>query len=190
MPDEPVPPPERAGARSAEPAAAVDPDVDLHVPRQRRELRDAPWAVLAAVSAGGAIGGAARCAVGLLVPYQVGHLPWPTLTANITGCLLIGVLMTAVARARPGSRLLRPFAGPGILGGYTTFSAHIGEAHALLSGGAPLGALGYLAVTLLGGLAAVWAGIALTERLLDRGAAPAPHRAGTGGGTGGGEVRP
>nr|WP_255429762.1 CrcB family protein [Streptomonospora sp. PA3] len=141
----------------------------MHLPRQRTELRDAPWAVLGAVAAGGAIGGAARSALGLVLPHEPGGVPWPTLAANLSGCLLIGVLMTAVVRVGSGSgpsRLLRPFAGVGVLGGYTTFSAHVGDVRGLLEAGAPAGALGYIAATLVGGLAAVWAGVALTERLL------------------------
>nr|WP_052810092.1 CrcB family protein [Streptomonospora alba] len=156
-----------------------------HALRRRRELRDAPWAVLAAVSLGGAIGGAARGAVGLALPHQAGDVPWATLAANLPGCLLIGVLMTVVVHARPDSRLLRPFAGVGVLGGYTTFSAHIGDVRDLLEAGAPAGALGYIGATLLGGLAAVWAGVALTERVLGRRAAnvrPSGDRSGGGDG--------
>ncbi|MFD0803747.1 fluoride efflux transporter FluC, partial [Streptomonospora algeriensis] len=116
---------------------------------------------------------AARSAVGSALSHQAGDAYWATLTANLPGCLLIGALMTVLARARPDSRLLRPFAGVGVLGGYTTFSTHIGDVRRLLEAGAPVGALGYTAATLLGGLAAVWAGVALTERLLDRRAAKA-----------------
>ncbi|MDT0304432.1 fluoride efflux transporter FluC [Streptomonospora wellingtoniae] len=183
-------------ASTAEPAhrEIVDPDVDLHIFGQRREFRDAPWSVLAAVALGGAFGGAARSALGLALPHAAGGVPWATLTANVSGCLLIGVLMTAVAHlsADTGpSRLLRPFAGVGLIGGYTTFSAHVGDVRDLLESGAPAAALGYIAATLLGGLAAVWAGVALTERLLDHrqahGRASAPS-GGRGGSRGNAEV--
>ncbi|GAA4903628.1 fluoride efflux transporter FluC [Streptomonospora salina] len=173
-------------ASAAGPAPpSVDPDIDLHVPRERRELRDAPWAVLAAVSLGGALGGAARSALGLALPQEAGGVPWATLSANLSGCLLIGVLMTVLVRARPDSKLLRPFAGVGVLGGYTTFSAHIADVRGLLEAGVWAGAVGYIGATLLGGLTAVWAGAALTESLLDRRAAKARPGAGRGGGENG-----
>ena len=41
---------------------------------------------------------------------------------NTSGCLLIGVLMVLIVEARQGHRLVRPFLGVGVLGGYTTFS--------------------------------------------------------------------
>ncbi|GAA1786220.1 CrcB family protein [Streptomonospora arabica] len=173
-----------APAAEAAPREVVDPDIDLHIPRQRRELRDAPWSVLAAVALGGALGGAARSALASTLPHAAGGVPWATLIANVSGCLLIGVLMTTVARlpADTGpSRLLRPFAGVGVLGGYTTFSAHVGDVRGLLESDAPAAALGYTAATLLGGLAAVWAGVALTERLLDRRSARARAQAFAGG---------
>ena len=34
----------------------VDPDVDLHVAAQRRELHRRPWLLLAVIAAGGAVG--------------------------------------------------------------------------------------------------------------------------------------
>ncbi|QBI52044.1 fluoride efflux transporter FluC [Streptomonospora litoralis] len=200
MPESPecseVPGPGETGAGSAAPAGApdlVDPDDDLHVARRRRGLRGVPWAVLAAVSAGGAVGGAARRTVELLLPHEPSGFPWSTAVANVSGCLFTGVLMTVLVRARPDSRLLRPFVGVGILGGYTTFSAYAGDVQARLAGGEPAASLGYAGATLLCGLAAVWAGVALTEPLVKPGAsAEGPRDRGLGGTDGGGseQVRP
>src|SRR4051794_22770193 len=104
--------------------AAVDPDVDLHVPAQRAELRPSPWPVLGAISAGGACGALARYAVAEAWPHAAGGFPVSTLLVNVSGCLLIGVLMVVVTEVAPERRLLRPFAGVGVLGGYTTFSTY------------------------------------------------------------------
>jgi fluoride exporter len=143
----------------------TDPDVDLHVPRQRWELRRAPWAVLAAVSAGGIIGACARHAVGLAWPQLPGQFPWATFVINVSGCLLIGVLMVLITEVWSAHRLLRPFLGVGVLGGYTTFSTYAVEVQRLVAAGAARTALLYLAGTALAALAAAYAGITLTRRV-------------------------
>lgn len=89
----------------------VDPDVDPHVARQRWELRRARWAVLAAISADGAGGALARYGLATLWPYGPRQFPWATFVTNITGCLLIGVLMVLITEVWSAHRLLRPFLG-------------------------------------------------------------------------------
>jgi CrcB protein len=71
-----------------------------------------------------------------------------------------------LAELRPDSRLVRPFLGPGLLGGYTTFSAYAVEARELLAVGAVGTALAYLAGTLVVALAAVSVGAAITGRVV------------------------
>ncbi|WP_017595232.1 fluoride efflux transporter CrcB [Nocardiopsis potens] len=151
----------------AEPGG-IDPDVDLHDRGQARELPDAPWAVLSVIAAGGAIGGAARYAASVLLPTAPGEFPVATFLVNVSGCLLIGVLMVLVARSGPRLRLLRPFLGVGVLGGYTTFSTYVIDAQGLLDAERAATALVYLGGTLLCALAAVWAGTALAEAVLGR----------------------
>ncbi|UQX02154.1 CrcB family protein [Streptomyces sp. RerS4] len=145
----------------------IDPDVDLHVPAQRAEPRGP---VLAAVAAGGMVGAAARYGVGLLWPTGApGAFPWTTLWINVVGCALIGVLMALVAegagRAHP---LVRPFAGTGVLGGFTTFSAYALDFSRLLDAGEAGRALAYAVLTVAGALGAVWAAATLTRRALAR----------------------
>jgi fluoride ion exporter CrcB/FEX len=57
-----------------------------------------------------------------------------------------------------GRRLLRPFLGVGVLGGFTTFSAYVVEIRQATAAGAARTALLYLTATLIGALVAVWAG--------------------------------
>jgi CrcB protein len=148
-------------------AEPVGSDVDPHVHAQRWKLRRAPWAVLAAVSAGGALGALGRHGLAVAWPHRPGTFPWATFTINGTGCLLIGVLMVLVAEVWAAHRLLRPFLGTGVLGGYTTFSTYTVDAQQLMADGAAGTALLYLAGTLAAALAAVYAGITLT-RLVTR----------------------
>ncbi|WP_017623730.1 FluC/FEX family fluoride channel [Nocardiopsis chromatogenes] len=154
--------PGRTGATAAQADAPVDPDVDLRSPGQVRELARRPWAVIGAIAAGGAIGATARHAADVLLPHGPGQLPLSTLLVNVSGALLIGALMVAV-EARPGARLMRPFLGTGVLGGYTTFSTHVVDVQHLLEAGRPGWALLYLGGTLFGALAAVGIGVAAAE---------------------------
>ena len=146
----------------------TDPDVDLHVARQRGELSRAPWAVLGTISAGGALGALARYALAAAWPHPAAHFPWATFVTNVSGCLLIGVLMVLATEVWPAHRLLRPVLGTGVLGGYTTFSTYTGDVQQLVAAGAARTGLLYLAGTPVAALAAVYLGVTLT-RLTTRG---------------------
>ncbi|MFG2618539.1 CrcB family protein [Streptomyces sp. NPDC048507] len=144
---------------------AIDPDVDLHVPAQRTEPRAR---VLTAVAAGGALGASARYGIGLLWPAASGGFPWATFWINVSGCALIGVLMVLIGeggRSAPHP-LVRPFAGVGVLGGFTTFSTYAVEFSGLLDAGRARVALAYAALTVVAALGAVWAAASLTRLAL------------------------
>jgi CrcB protein len=82
---------------------------------------------------------------------------------NVTGCLLIGVLMVLIVEARATHRLVRPFLGVGVLGGYTTFSTYAGDAQGLVAAGRPAAAVVYLAGAAAAALMAVQIGVSLTR---------------------------
>ncbi|MFE9202328.1 CrcB family protein [Micromonospora sp. NPDC007230] len=149
------------------PERRVDPDVDLRVPADRGELTAHPAAVLGVIAAGGVLGALARAGLQTAFPHPPTGFPWATFGVNVTGCLLIGVLM-AVISARPAAPLVRPFLGVGVLGGYTTFSTYVVDVQRAVAAGAPGTALAYLAATLVGALLAVWLGDALAGRVLAR----------------------
>jgi fluoride exporter len=138
-------------------------DSDLDGPVQKREL-----AVLGVIAIGGAVGATARYLVGLAWPTAAGGFPWATLAINVVGCALIGILMVLVAEVWVNQRLLRPFLGTGILGGFTTFSTYAVDIQHLLAGGHPGTGLLYLAGTAAGALVAVWAAATTTRRLVAR----------------------
>ncbi|MEU9025961.1 CrcB family protein [Streptomyces sp. NPDC048383] len=142
----------------------VDPDVDLRSPGERARPQGP---VLAAVAAGGVLGACARYGAALLWPAGPTAFPWTTLGINVLGCALIGVLMAAIAEdGRTAHPLLRPFAGTGVLGGFTTFSAYALDVSRLLDADEAGVALAYAALTVVGALAAVLAGATLTRRFL------------------------
>ncbi|GGK81261.1 fluoride efflux transporter CrcB [Mangrovihabitans endophyticus] len=146
-----------------------DSDVDLHVARQRREIFRAPWAVLGAIAAGGALGALGRYAIAQAWTPAPGQVPWATFATNVSGCFLIGVLMVLITEVWSAHRLIRPFLGVGVLGGYTTFSTYAVEVRALVASGAARTGLFYLAGTVVAALAAVYAGVTLARLITRRG---------------------
>ncbi|SFP02936.1 CrcB protein [Amycolatopsis arida] len=131
--------------------------------------------VLLAIAAGGVLGALARFGVDALLPHRPGTWAWATLLVNVSGCLLIGVLMVLVEEVWPGRRLPRPFLGIGLLGGYTTFSTAMVDAQQLARAGAAHTAVLYLGGTLLVALTAVAAGAAGTTALLGWRRTRGPH---------------
>ncbi|MEU2287108.1 fluoride efflux transporter CrcB [Streptomyces sp. NPDC013178] len=144
----------------------MDPDVDLHVPAQRRELVRGQASVIAVVAVGGAMGAAARYGASLLWPTATGAFPWTTLTVNTVGCAMIGVLMVLITEVWAAHRLVRPFFGTGVLGGFTTFSTYTVDIQHLVQIDHARTGLAYLAATLIAALAAVWCAAAATRRLI------------------------
>ena len=137
----------------------IDPDV----PDPRPEVTGA---VLAAIAAGGVLGAEARLGLATALPTRTGGFPASTLLINVTGCLLIGVLMVLVTEARRGHPLVRPFLGVGVLGGYTTFSGYAVDAQRLLAGGHVATALVALALTPVLALLAVTVAATATRRVV------------------------
>ncbi|OXM55123.1 fluoride efflux transporter CrcB [Amycolatopsis alba] len=121
------------------------------------------WDVLAAVGAGGALGSLARYGLSVALPHSRGQFALSTFVTNISGCLLIGVLMALLTAAADPHRLLRPFLGVGILGGYTTFSTYATDTLDLVTNGRPFTGLAYAFGTVVAALVAVYAGHEITR---------------------------
>ncbi|WP_329565978.1 fluoride efflux transporter CrcB [Kitasatospora sp. NBC_01266] len=130
--------------------------------------REFPLDVVAVVAVGGVLGAEARYEAGRLWLTVAGGFPWTTLLINVLGCLVIGVFLVAITEGRPAHRLVRPFFGTGVLGGFTTFSTYCVDAERLLAKGEVGTALGYLALTLVAAMAAVTGGAGATRRVLAR----------------------
>ncbi|WP_031521221.1 fluoride efflux transporter CrcB [Streptomyces sp. NRRL F-5123] len=156
---EPVPEPVPLPVPADEPCSP-----DAPVPPRPPGQGQAP--VVAAVAAGGAIGASARYGAGLLWPTATGAFPWTTLTVNVVGCAVIGVLMVLITETWSVHRLVRPFFGTGVLGGFTTFSTYAVDVQQLVQHGHARTALAYLASTLLAALFAVWLAAAATRALM------------------------
>jgi fluoride exporter len=108
---------------------------------------------IALVMAGGALGAALRYGVGLSLAAR-GSWPWGTLAVNVIGGFLMGLLAVAVLRGDV-SEQMRLFAGVGLLGGFTTFSAFSLETLHMIEGGHWIMAGGYAVVSVAASVAAL-----------------------------------
>jgi fluoride exporter len=104
---------------------------------------------------GGAVGTAARLALGLWIP-DAGGFPVATFAVNVVGSFLIGVL----AARLPSTTDLRVLLGTGVLGGFTTYSAFMTGTVGLWAA-APGIAVLYAVASLVLGLAAAALGLRL-----------------------------
>ncbi|MEU6576803.1 fluoride efflux transporter CrcB [Streptomyces sp. NPDC046805] len=133
-------------------------------PRQPAVRAQAP--VVAVVALGGAIGATARYALTLWWPTPPGGFPWATFWTNVVGCAVIGVFMVIITDVWAAHRLVRPFFGTGVLGGFTTFSTYAVDIQRLADGGHLARGAAYLAATLCAALAAVWLASTAARRVL------------------------
>jgi CrcB protein len=155
----------RDGADSTD-LEPIDPDIDLRQAKPARRGRDEAT-MLATIAAGGAAGAAVRYLIGQAWPTPTGAFPAATLAINVLGCVLIGVLMVLITEVWSRQRLLRPFLGTGVLGGFTTFSTYTVDIQRLVAGAHMDTALLYLTLTPIGALLAVWAAAHATRRLVN-----------------------
>ena len=111
------------------------------------------------VMVGGAVGSGARYLTGSAVTALLGpDYPFGTLTVNIVGGLLMGVLVGVLAR-NSASETWRLLLAVGVLGGFTTFSAFSLEVVTMIERGAFGVAFGYVLVSVIGSIAALFAGL-------------------------------
>lgn len=117
------------------------------------------------VGAGGAIGAMARygvsVAIGRLLPMS---FPLATLSVNVLGSLLMGVLIGVLARTLPPmAPEIRLFAAVGVLGGFTTFSSFSLDTVTLLERGALAQALLYVGLSVVVCLAGLYLGLLISR---------------------------
>lgn len=118
------------------------------------------------IAFGGAIGATGRYVVAGFVMNRVPpFFPWGTFVVNLLGCFLFGVTF-GLAEERlllgPSTRALLLV---GVLGGFTTFSTFSFESLQLLRDGEIGRALLNVVGQVVGGVAALWAGMTLTRLL-------------------------
>jgi CrcB protein len=115
---------------------------------------------------GGGVGSLSRYMVGMAIVTRYGT-KFPivgTMTINVTGSFLIGLMMTLITERFGANSNLRPLLVIGFLGGYTTFSSFEWETYsAIRDGGFWVGIFNIVGSVTLG-YAAVWLGAMLARR--------------------------
>lgn len=116
---------------------------------------------------GGGIGAGARHLVALATLRMFGTaFPVGTLTVNIVGSLVMGLLIGWLAKSDFGHiQTVRYFIATGILGGFTTFSAFSLDTSVLWERGDTHLALIYVVASVLLSILAVFAGLMFMRQL-------------------------
>lgn len=145
------------------------------------QLKDAGWDVIqmlirsagallpsikkvVVVMCGGSMGAASRYLIGSWAAKSWGtHFPWGTLTVNLAGCFLIGLLFGLADRVRLLTPDMRLFLITGYLGALTTFSSFALETVNAGRAGMMLQPLTNILVNNLGGLTLTLIGIWLAS---------------------------
>ncbi|MGC0364735.1 CrcB protein [Rhodococcus sp. 27YEA15] len=150
-------------------------DLDSAV-AEPRPLHLRPQAI-AAVAVGGLVGAPLRYLLGVAFPTNADSIPWTTFSINLAGALLLGVLLEALSRLGPDDgwrRCTRLGVGTGVLGSFTTYSTLAVDVDLLIRSHHLGSAALYAVATVVVGLIATTAGIALGSQIRARSPEVAP----------------
>jgi len=115
---------------------------------------------------GGGLGAALRHGVNLAAARLLGtSFPWGTLTVNVVGSLVMGLMAAWFAFEGSPSQHWRLFLTTGILGGFTTFSTFSLDSAVLYERGQIGLAALYVVVSVAAGLAGLFGGLALVRSM-------------------------
>ena len=116
------------------------------------------------IGAGSFIGGVCRFLCQQLVQkYFPSSIPLGTLSVNIIGCFMIGIIYGLSTKGNFLTPELRLFAATGFCGGYTTFSSFAYENIILMQNDQFFETGLYILLSMLIGFTAVYAGILFTK---------------------------
>ncbi len=123
------------------------------------------------VATGGALGAMARYALNVALQRGIA-LPLGTLSANLLGCLIMGIVVQLVASSDwfNASGIIpdqyRLLFAVGFCGSFTTLSAFMFELNVFLQRNEIFAVFAYLFATIIGGFACFYAGIMLARALM------------------------
>ena len=118
------------------------------------------------IGTGGFIGSVARYLISKIVQEaSLSSFPYGTFVVNITGCLLIGLIIGIAEKGTWLSPEWRLFLMVGICGGFTTFSTFAAENLNMMRDGQFFYVIIYTILSLLTGLIAVYFGHSVTKLL-------------------------
>ncbi|MFD2338707.1 fluoride efflux transporter FluC [Clavibacter michiganensis subsp. tessellarius] len=149
-----------------------DPDVDVDDPTTSPQPVHLRWRYLGLVALGGTVGTGARETISYVFPAADG-VSWAIFWINVTGALLLGLLLEHLAHRGPDEgrrRTTRLLMGTGALGGFTTYSALASSTAALILDDHALVGAGYALLTVVTGALATTIGLVTARALRPRGA--------------------
>ena len=122
------------------------------------------WKLLLLAGTGGFIGTCCRFLINrfFLIVIKT-HLPLATFTINIIGCFIFGVLTGILVKTGHMNPRINALLIIGFCGGFTTFSTFTNESFVLGSNGELVAAFGYIFLSLIIGLVALWLGLIISR---------------------------
>lgn len=122
---------------------------------------------LIAVASGGAIGATSRLYINTIISkYFDSSFPYGTMVVNLTGSLIIGLLMGYFAHRTNISPYLKTFLITGFLGALTTYSTFAMESFFMLDSGKYMNAFANMSINLFGTIALAGIGYLLVTNLI------------------------
>ena len=120
-----------------------------------------------AVACGGALGAVGRYLISSYMQTFAGNaFPWGTLTVNVLGCSILGILVTVFANVWSPTQEMRAFLTVGMMGALTTFSAFSLEVVLMIERAQWVMAAGYVAASVILCVAAILLSMAGMRALL------------------------
>ena len=116
------------------------------------------------IGIGGAIGSVLRYLTSVMVSkYWANQFPLATFITNVLGCFVIGLFIGLLEKNNLANSSLKWFLVTGFCGGYTTFSTFGFENYSLFQSNNSILAFGYIAMSVLLGIFAVWLGLFVSK---------------------------
>ena len=111
------------------------------------------------VGIGSFIGGSLRYVTSTMMKNVCGQdFPWGTLTVNLLGCLVFGLIFALFSKYATTSSPWYLLFTTGICGGFTTFSTFANESMQMLQSGNIGGFIGYVSTSVIGGIVLIGLG--------------------------------
>lgn len=108
------------------------------------------------VGTGSFIGGAMRYLLSTCMKNVCAQgFPWGTLSVNLLGCFLFGILFAIFNKNASTDNTLYLLLTTGVCGGFTTFSTFANESVQMLQHGNTSGFIGYVATSVIAGFALI-----------------------------------
>ena len=120
-----------------------------------------------AIGIGGFIGAILRAYTAGLVNHAIKHdIPFGTITVNLLGSLILGMLIGLIQYSAIQNPYLKSLLTTGVMGAFTTFSTFAVESFFLIKNGLIMESLVYISINVFGSIILAAAGYKSIEAIL------------------------